>query len=88
MQLNFDGKPLDLVAIERVRLASELNHGQSLDVAYSGGKDSDTILNIVQRSGVPFTSHYCVTGIDPPELVSRIKRLERVTLPMPLREGE
>jgi len=37
-------------------------------VAFSGGKDSVVILDLVKRSGVPFDAHYNITGIDPPEL--------------------
>lgn len=37
-------------------------------VAFSGGKDSVVILDLVKKSGVPFDAHYNITGIDPPEL--------------------
>lgn len=37
-------------------------------VAFSGGKDSIVILDLVKRSGVKFDAHYNITGIDPPEL--------------------
>lgn len=38
-------------------------------VAYSGGKDSTVILDLVRRSGVKYDAHYNVTTVDPPELV-------------------
>ena len=38
-------------------------------VAYSGGKDSTVILDLVRRSGVKYDAHYNRTTVDPPELV-------------------
>ena len=42
-------------------------------VAYSGGKDSTVILDLVRRSGVKYDAHYNVTTVDPPELVYFIR---------------
>lgn len=44
-------------------------------VAFSGGKDSMVLLDLVKRSGIPFEAHYSVTTVDPPELVQFIKRI-------------
>ncbi len=38
-------------------------------VAYSGGKDSTVLLELVKRAGVKYDVHYSVTTVDPPELV-------------------
>ena len=43
-------------------------------LCYSGGKDSDTLLDIALKSGVKFTANYNVTGIDPTECIKHIKR--------------
>lgn len=53
------------VAIDRIK-AFEPPEGYY--VAFSGGKDSVVILDLVKRSGVKFDAHYNITGIDPPEL--------------------
>jgi len=43
-------------------------------VGFSGGKDSVVLLDMVRRSGVPYTAHYSATTLDPPELVRFIRR--------------
>lgn len=53
------------VAIERIKT---FEPPEGYYVAFSGGKDSVVILDLVKRSGVKFDSHYNITGIDPPEL--------------------
>lgn len=48
---------LEQKAIERIRYASEMSlhhYGQPLVCAYSGGKDSDVILELFRRSDIPF----------------------------------
>lgn len=43
-------------------------------LAFSGGKDSVVLLDLVRQAGVKFESHYEVTGLDPPELTRFIRR--------------
>lgn len=52
-------------------------------VAYSGGKDSDVILDLVRRSGVKYDAHYHVTTCDPPELIRHIKNQKDVIFDKP-----
>ena len=61
------------IAIERLRFAVELTEGEPLYLAFSGGKDSQTIYHLAQEAGVDFEAHYNITGIDPPELVYFIR---------------
>lgn len=53
-------------------LAQRLGESKVI-VAFSGGKDSQIILDLVERSGVPFEAVHNLTTIDPPELVRFIK---------------
>ena len=44
-------------SIERIKTASEISlrhYGKPLVCTYSGGKDSDVLLELFKRSGVPF----------------------------------
>jgi len=58
------------MAIERLQ-TFEPPEGYYL--AFSGGKDSITILELAKMAKVKFEAHYHVTTIDPPELVKFIK---------------
>lgn len=57
-------------------MASEmsLNHyGKPLVCTYSGGKDSDVMLELFRRSGVPFEVHNSHTTADAPQTVRHIR---------------
>ncbi len=43
-------------------------------LAFSGGKDSLVIYHLAKMAGVRFEAHYHLTTVDPPELVSFIRR--------------
>ena len=58
------------IAIERLR-TFEPEDGYY--VAYSGGKDSDVVLDLVKRSGCEFDAHYNVSSVDAPETVYYIR---------------
>ena len=70
-QLNFEGKNKIEVAIERLQ---QYEPPESYWLAFSGGKDSVVIYDLAVKSGVKFTAHYSVTGIDPPEVVQFMRR--------------
>jgi len=72
MQLMTDGRPIDALAIDRIREYAPKD-GSPMRVAYSGGKDSDTILDLVKRAGVPFDAEYRFVPLDPPELRQHVK---------------
>lgn len=69
---------LEKLSIERLKMASEmsLNHyGKPLVCTYSGGKDSDVMLELFKRSGIPFEVHNSHTTADAPQTVYHIRKV-------------
>lgn len=56
-------------------LQSAAMDGQTIEVAYSGGKDSDIILQLAKESGIPFRAIYKMTTIDPPGTVKHVREM-------------
>ena len=46
-----------------------------IELAYSGGKDSDVILQLAKEAGIPFRAIYKNTTIDPPGTISHVKAM-------------
>ena len=60
--------------VERaIRLIKMTIGGGQLEVSYSGGKDSDVILELVRMSGVDYRAIYKNTTIDPPGTIAHCK---------------
>ena len=53
-------------AIKLLRIYSDARNGEPLEIAYSGGKDSDVILQLAKEAGINFRAIYRNTTIDPP----------------------
>jgi len=70
----------DAEALERIKY---LCPPEGYYVAYSGGKDSTVILDLIRRSGVPYDAHYNLTTVDPPELVQFVKEQPDVIVEHP-----
>lgn len=67
-------------AIERIKMASEISlhhYGQPLICTYSGGKDSDVILELFKRSEIPFEVHHSHTTVDAPQTVYHVRETFR-----------
>jgi phosphoadenosine phosphosulfate reductase len=64
-------------AVGRIRIAHEMaaGRGNVLVVAYSGGKDSDVLLGLAKRSGVPFAVEHNLTTADAPQTVYHIREV-------------
>ena len=77
MRRYLDQRPMDDVAIERLRtfepVALRMNPEHGYALAFSGGKDSCVILDLIKRAGVRFWPYHSLTTCDPPELVRFIK---------------
>ena len=80
-------------------MASEMSlhhYGKPLVCTYSGGKDSDVMLELFRRSGIPFEVHNSHTTADAPQTVRHIRetfrRLELAGIPceiqIPTYKGE
>lgn len=61
-------------AIKLLQAASMSAHGECLEVCYSGGKDSDIILELVKMAGIKYRAIYRNTTIDPPGTIAHCKR--------------
>lgn len=59
-------------AVKLLQAAGQMakTHGQPLEVAYSGGKDSDVILELTRMAGVEYRAIYKNTTIDPPRTIA------------------
>lgn len=63
-------------AIERIKMASEMSlyyFKQPVKVCYSGGKDSEVIVELAKRADVPFTIQHSHTTIDAPQTVYHVR---------------
>lgn len=69
---------LEQKAIERLRTASKMSlayYNQPLIITYSGGKDSDVLLELTKRSGIPFQASHSHTTADAPQTIYHIRKV-------------
>lgn len=67
---------LEQTAIERMKIASGFSlklYKVPLLIAYSGGKDSDVLLRLAEKSGIPFEVLHSLTTADAPETVYHVR---------------
>lgn len=68
---------LEQKAIQRLQIASEMSlhhYGKPLVCTYSGGKDSDVMLELFKRADIPFEVHNSHTTADAPQTVYHIRK--------------
>ena len=56
-----------------IRLLRSIPQDGPIELSYSGGKDSDVILELARMSGIPFEAIYKNTTIDPPGTINHCK---------------
>lgn len=69
---------LERKAIERIKTASEMSlkfYEKPLVCTYSGGKDSDVLLELFKRSEIPFELHHSHTTADAPQTVWHVREV-------------
>lgn len=62
-------------AIKLLQTISRGKDGEVIEVAYSGGKDSDVILQLVREANIPYRAIYKNTTIDPPGTIKHVKEM-------------
>lgn len=65
-------------AIERLKTAAEMSlatYKQPLVITYSGGKDSEVLLELAKRSGIDFEVNHSHTTADAPQTVYHIRKV-------------
>ena len=64
-------------AIRLIQAGAEMAEkaGQPIEVGYSGGKDSDVILELTKMAGVDYRAIYKNTTIDPPGTIAHVKEM-------------
>ena len=64
------------MAIDRLKLAAEMSEAyyhKPVLICYSGGKDSDVLLELARRAGIRYEVEHSLTTVDAPETVYHIK---------------
>ena len=56
-----------------IRLLKNIPQDDPIEISYSGGKDSDVILELAKMAGIPFRAIYKNTTIDPPGTIRYVK---------------
>lgn len=64
---------LDKKISNAIRLLQSYKGEQPIEVAYSGGKDSDVILELAKMAGINYRAIYKCTTIDPPHTIAHCK---------------
>lgn len=62
-------------AIKLLRIMSDGYDNKPIEVAYSGGKDSDVILQLTREAGIPYRAIYKNTTIDPAGTIQHVKEM-------------
>lgn len=58
-----------------IKLLRNIPQDGPIEVSYSGGKDSDVILELAKMAGIPYEAIYKNTTIDPPGTIAHAKKM-------------
>ena len=61
------------IAVKRLQHFEEFADGKGYFLAFSGGKDSQTIYHLAKEAGVKFDAHFNLTTVDPPEVLQFVR---------------
>lgn len=65
-------------AIYLIRMAADMSkryYGKPFVCTYSGGKDSDVVLELCKRAGVPFVVQHSITTVDAPQTMQHVRKV-------------
>ena len=58
-----------------IKLLQSIPQDGDIEVSYSGGKDSDVILELTKMAGIPYRAIYKATTIDPPQTIAHAREM-------------
>lgn len=62
-------------SIKLLQTIQKAHAGEQIELAYSGGKDSDVILQLAKEAGINYRAIYKNTTIDPPGTIAHVKAM-------------
>lgn len=68
---------------QAIEILQTFSGDEPYQLGYSGGKDSDVILHIAKKAGVPFNAVHNLTTVDAPETVRYVRSKPEVTIEYP-----
>lgn len=58
-----------------IKLLKAIPQDGDIEISYSGGKDSDVILELAKMAGIPYRAIYKATTIDPPQTIAHAREM-------------
>ena len=58
-----------------IKLLQSIPQDGDIEISYSGGKDSDVILELTKMAGIPYRAIYKSTTIDPPGTIAHAREM-------------
>lgn len=58
-----------------IKLLQSIPQDGDIEISYSGGKDSDVILELAKMAGIPYRAIYKATTIDPPGTIAHAREM-------------